>query len=461
MKIRKGLASIAMALFAMGSTAWAVDTSTSASADGSLVIHPILADDTAPAAPAADAAPTGPTTLIDGGLDKVGLYKPLSDLGINITGFAEMGYMYDMTVPRDTTGIYGPKVRAAGDLITLDGHYKNTILLDAVTLNIEKDVDVAGKLQKGSFDYGFKFEFTYGRDAAYYHSDGLLDNNSKNNNGPDDQMDLKNCNVSFGLPIGNGLTIEVGKFDGLLGYEVVDAPTNLLYSHSYQFAYGEMATQTGILANYYLTADGNLQATAGCTRGWNQSTEDNNGAPDFIGQVAWKVTPKLTTTFNLSAGPQLSDSPLYHACSYWETVPELVLNYQLSDQLLIGADIEYGYEAEPVGVGHTGQWYGVAGYGSYTLCKYVKLNARAEWYEDGHGYTVGTSALTGRTFDYYEVTLGLGITPLPDTKFLSTLTIRPEVRCDWADHAVYDNNLDGASGKYCEVTAAIDAFITY
>ena len=72
MKIRKGLASIAMALFAMGSTAWAVDTSTSASADGSLVIHPILADDTAPAAPAADAAPTGPTTLIDGGLDKVG-----------------------------------------------------------------------------------------------------------------------------------------------------------------------------------------------------------------------------------------------------------------------------------------------------------------------------------------------------------------------------------------------------
>jgi len=433
MMVRKVLtASVAAALLAMGSAVRAADTAS----DGSLVMHPILAD---------AAAPAGPTTLIDAGLDKVGMYKPLSDLGINITGFIEGGYMYDTSVPKDT----GPH-RSINDFVALDGHYKNTVILDAVTLNIEKDVDFAGKLQKGSFDYGFKIEGTYGRDAAYYHSDGILDNNSKNGNGPDNQLDLKNANVTIGLPVGNGLSIEVGKFDGLLGYEVVDAPGNLLYTHSYQFNYGEPATQTGILGTYWLTADGGLTVSAGASRGWNQSTEDNNGAPDFIGQVMWKVTPKLTTTFNLSVGPQLPDSPLYHSCSYYQTVPELVANYQLSDQLLIGADLEYGYESEP-GSLPVGQWYGVAGYGSYTLCKYAKVNARAEWYEDGHGYTTGT----GATNDFYEATLGVAITPLPDTQYLNTLTIRPEVRYDWSDHQVYDGV------KFSQFIAAIDAYLTY
>lgn len=401
---------------------------------------PVMGDVAPAAAPVA-----APTTLLDAGLDKVGLYKPLNDLGINITGFAEMGYNYDLTKPKDT-GVR----RAQSDGISPTGGYKNQLALDQLALTIEKDVNVIGKLQKGTWDYGFQIEGIYGRDTFYFHSNGLLDNNTviNGNDGPDNELDLEQANVSIGIPLGNGLVVKAGKFDTLIGYETIDAPKNPFYTHSNAATWGEPATQTGILASYYLLADGSLVVTAGSTRGWNQSTNDNNGCPDFLGQLAWKVDPKLTVAFNLSVGAQYP-----HDCSNYTTLPELVVHYQFSDQLMFGADVVYGYADKDVAIGraNVANSFGVVGYASYKLSKYASLNARAEWGEDDHGYIAGT----GFTNDYSEVTLGVAITPLPDTQYFNTLTIRPELRCDWSDHHVYDGT------KFNEVTAAIDAYITF
>jgi hypothetical protein len=51
--------------------------------------------------------------------------------------------------------------------------------------------------------------------------------------------------VETNLPIGKGLSVKVGHFYTLLGYEVVTAPDNFFYSHSYSMQYGEPFTHWG------------------------------------------------------------------------------------------------------------------------------------------------------------------------------------------------------------------------
>src|SRR5437899_9044745 len=62
--------------------------------------------------------------------------------------------------------------------------------------------------------------------------------------------------------------IKVGKFVTLLEYEVIAAPGNFFYSHSYGFLYAVPFTQTGI----QVTRKVNDQLTwsAGINRGWDQ-----------------------------------------------------------------------------------------------------------------------------------------------------------------------------------------------
>lgn len=462
MKVQKWLAgSMAVAMLAMGSAARAADSNSSGG--DSLVMHPILADNTpstAPSAPttkpapAATQTPPAPTTLIDGGLDAVGLYKPLNALGFDITGFTEMGYLYDTSVPRQIDGVH----RYQGDLIGFAGAYKNALILDATTLNIYKPVDF-GKLQNGRFDYGFQVEGTYGRDGFYTHSNGLLDNNSvaHGDDGPDNELDLENCYVELGLPIGNGLMILAGKLSDMMGYEKIDAPENILYTHSYAFAYGQPRTQTGIFGEYSVTEDSKVLLTAGTTRGWNQSTNDDNGSPDVFAQLAGKINSEWVARVNLSVGPQYP-----HDESHYMTVCDFDLIYKSDNSGTAAADLIYGSEsASPQnGISET-QYYGVAVTEGGPAQDHIRLTDRLEWFQ-ANGNNVpaiitndGVTKRLRGTNNYWAFALGLSITPLPDTQYLKTLTIRPEIRYDWSDHKVYDGV------KFSQCVAAIDAYITY
>ncbi len=300
------------------------------------------------------------------------------------------------------------------------------------------------------WDVGFMVEAFYGRDAVYTHSNGILDSVNKNGgDSPDDDLDLEQAYLTFNIPIGSGLLITAGKFATLLGNETINPTTNAFYTHSYIFSYGIPFTQTGLTAAYKLCDS--LSATAGITRGWNQSIYDNNGAIDFLGQVVWTPNDKLSVTVNLSEGPESTDDN----ADYW-TVPEAIIGWQVSDQLKVGADILYG-DASSIA-----QWYAVAGYAGYTIDKYATVNLRAEFYHDGHvdffsgGTLTGVSFTTGVTsttdINYIEGTLGVAITPLPDIKLAQSLTIRPEIRVDTADHNVFGGD------NSTQLTMALDAY---
>jgi hypothetical protein len=310
------------------------------------------------------------------------------------------------------------------------------VILDQVDLTLERKIDAS----KGKWDIGFRVEGIYGRDAVFTHSNGILDNSNKDGGGEDMQLDLLQAYVTVAVPVGTGLTVTAGKFTTLLGYEAINPTQNALYTHSYIFSFGVPFTQTGVLGSYNVTSD--IDVTAGITRGWNQSTSDNNGAIDFLGQAVYNGVSDLTLTGNLSIGPEA-----FHDNSDYFVVPEAIVQYKMSDALSLNADILYGF------ANHISQWYGIAGYVDYTIDQYFQLNGRAEFYHDGHGATTGAG--TGSDVNYWEFTGGVSITPLPNTDYLSTLKLRPEVRLDLADQGAFDFN--GTSGNNSELTFSIDA----
>jgi len=432
MKVRKGIVSAAIAVLALGSAAWADDSvSVATPTDGQNVIVPaaqidtqsydqtIFADDTTPPPP-----PEHPLMML---LDKAGVGKTLENYGINVGGYAELSYMWDFTKPS-----------GAGDPDNFDGPYKNTFDINQIDLEIDKTISA----DPAKFNWGFRVEGLFGRDAAFIHSNGILDNSTKHGGGPKDQVDLEQAYLLINLPVGNGVLLEAGKFVTPLGYETINPTTNPFMSRSFSFEFGIPLTQTGITATYSFTP--NLTVMAGFTRGWNQST-NSLGSVDFLGEVIYKWGDNLTLTGNLSIGQEgnLPFGPPDYK-DVW-VVPEVIAAYTVTKELSVAADVVYGNAAGD------GQWYGVAGYAKYVLSPIITLNGRLEWYDDASGFTTGF----GSNLDVYEATAGVTVTPMPNDPILQFLSLRPEIRYDFANHNVFDG------GKWGELTAAVDAIMTF
>jgi hypothetical protein len=443
MRVRKVFVGFAVVLLTIGGIALADDTNTNSMAGNDQNTNTNsdqtdnAAPETPPAAPAAPATPQSYGAIMQG-FEAIGIGKPMEDLGFNIHGYVDGGYLYDFTTPRDVT----PAKTAPGDDIFFSGPYKNAFSLDQVDLTIQRDM--VG-LSQGNWDGGFKIEGIYGRDAFFTHSNGILDNNNKEGgaNGPDNQLDLLQAYVMLGIPVGSGLTVEAGKFVSLLGYESIDPTQNAFYTHSYEFGYGKPYTQTGVLAKYTFSDPSSSSATTltgGVTRGWNQSTDANNG--DLTGVFQSKTTSSIVDfTVNLLLGPEgnLPYGPADYAD--WWAVPEVITTFKASDQFDLSVDLLYGDAP------HLTQWFSGAVYVTYKIDPHIAISNRIEYYHDGGGITTGVG---GNDINYWEATFGVELNPLPDSPLFGSLSFRPEVRYDYADQAVFD------FAHFGQLTASMD-----
>lgn len=405
----------------------------------------VLADDAGNAASATSPSPaTGPSYgLLMSALDKLGLADPLSKAGINIYGYVEGGYFHDFSSPH----------KGAGPTFIGYNNFKNSGVLDKVTLNVERTVDATKK----QFDMGFHLEGIYGADAAFIHSNGMWAKETGH-----DQGDLLQAYADVALP-GMPAKIRVGKWIELAGFEQFSAniygafgdPSRALYSYSYQFLYAEPGTQTGAYATYVLNPQWTFDA--GLTRGWNQSLRDSNDVPDFLGRVIFTPSDKTTFIFVMTEGPEFpiavgNNIPAEDNSHAW-TALDLVVTQKVDDKLDLGLGFDYVETPDiPTLSDKPKQWGGVAGYASYAFNPYYTLNTRLEWYrDDANGFSTGTSV----NANYYEATVGVAIKPFPKEKFLSGLLFRPEVRYDHSDKPVF------SSGDRSQVTFSMDALFTF
>jgi hypothetical protein len=250
------------------------------------------------------------------------------------------------------------------------------------------------------------------------------------------------------------LTINLGKWDTLMGYEVIDATGNAFYSHSFMF-FELPFTQTGLTAAYKVTDA--LTVTGGITRGWDQALKDVNGSLDATGQIAW-TQGAWGATMNVTTGDQEATGS---GLDGWRTVIDLIGTYQYSDNLKLAANVDYGWEPQ-VNAGGTASWYGAAIYAGYTISPMFTANVRGEFFDANNGFL---PAAIGPVVPnhFFEGTLGVSITPFPNGigdkisgQWTSGLVIRPEIRLDYADVGAWSGD-----NAHDQLTAAIEAYYAF
>ena len=412
------------------------------------VLH---ADENAPAATTntnqtqeATAPPAATPAPLMAALGKAGIAGPLNKANINLYGYVEGGYMRDFAAPNSYDG---PTYMGFNS-------YKNTGILDKISLNAERTVDPTQK----KFDMGFRVEGIYGTDARFIHSDGLADTQTTGRY----QWDPLQAYVDVAFPDAP-VRLRVGKWIELAGFEQFSAniygafgdPARGLYSYSYQFLYAEPGTQTVALATYVLNPKWTFDA--GATLGWNQSLRSSHDSLDFLGRVTYTPSDKTTVIFVMTEGPEYpiavgNNLPARDRSDFW-TALDLVLTQKITDKLSLGLAFDYVEVPHIPGIaGNNKQWGGVAQYVSYAIDPHFTLNTRLEWYNDSaNGFSTGAPV----NANYYEATVGVAIKPFPSNNTLSHLLFRPEVRYDNSDQPVF------ASGERHQLTFNVDAIFTF
>ena len=365
-----------------------------------------------PAAPAA-----WPPGLLMDELGALGAGKTLQDIGFRTWGFIEGGF---------TGRLSGGQNPLPG--LGFESTRPNNALLHQLRLTFERPYD-----NTKDVDWGFRVDGLYGSDAMMTHSAGLFDHAGDGNGS--DWADLTQMYVQGWVKTGteSGLEITAGKFVTPFGAEVIDAPGNALFSHSYLFSYAIPFAHTGVKLNYIFNPQ--VSAYVAAVEGWDVF-EDNNDAWSTMAGTALSSKEQIdgharaTLALNVIAGPEQAGN-----VSNQRTVADVVGTYWWTSKLIETVNFDYGVEQNVPGVG-AAHWYGVANYFTYTINDYLSATWRAEWFRDDGGSRTGTSG------NFYENTWGVTITPAPNDPVWKNLLLRPELRWDQSDQPAFGGGRD-------------------
>lgn len=316
-------------------------------------------------------------------------------------------------------------ISAGGTLNTNDdnGHYNgpvsfndraNNAGLDQLYLIMERPIIKNGN----DFDIGGRFDMMYGQDAAYTFARGWDEEITADGTSRYYKLALPQLYAEANLPIGSGLSVKAGHFYTLLGYEVVTAPDNFFYSHSYSMQYGEPFTHFGVLSSYQISEG--LTGTAGIVKGWDNLEDDGDGNGAFLGGITANPTDSTTVAFSVVSGNEGTDT---NRTAYSAVVTQL-----LSDKWSYVLQHDFGYQEALSGEKHQ-NWYSLANYLIYGVNEWLSLAGRAEWFKDSEGVRVAglRSGVGGVPADYYALSLGANI------KMCDLFVFRPEIRWDHQD----------------------------
>jgi hypothetical protein len=234
------------------------------------------------------------------------------------------------------------------------------------------------------------------------------------------------------------LSVKVGHFYTLLGYQVVPATGNFFYSIPFTFNFSEAFTHTGALATY--KASDEVTMYGGWTLGWDTGFDQLNQGNSFLGGASVAASDDLTVTYICTAGNLgwIGNNAYSHA---------IVAVADLTD------DLQYVFQTDVIDASNSvntadGGRYetvGINQYLFYTLNDCWKAGARVEWWK-ADGISVN------------EMAYGLNYRPH------ANLVIRPEIRYNWSpsDNLPFVMSSLNQNEAYLNQTIfGIDAILTF
>lgn len=293
----------------------------------------------------------------------------------------------------------------------------------------------AEKLADGEcgLDYGYRVDYIFGTDGPDTQAFGQA-------SGYDTDWDTSSRYGSalpqlYGQVAYGDLSVKIGHFYTIIGYEVVQATGNFFTSHSYTMYYGEPFTHTGALGEYAYSD--NVTLYGGWTQGWDTAFDDGGdpGASTFLGGVGLQLTEDVKATYAANAGQFNGFNG--GGDIYMQSV---VVTANLTQKWSYVFQTDYGVQSD-IQPGDK-SWYGINQYLFYTINDCWSAGARFEWFDDHSGARVLDGA--GNPYgpgEYYAITAGVNWKPT------ANLTFRPEVRYDWFDGKAgstdpFDNGAD-------------------
>ena len=232
------------------------------------------------------------------------------------------------------TGVYANTNSGSvnpGHLFT-DKHDK--VVLNQAMLTAEKDLDPKAT----GYDWGFKAQGFYGTDARYTHFIGLFDHNTNDRM----QFDITEANLLAHTPwlTQGGIDIKVGAYSTPIGYEVIQASSNPLYSHSYIFNYGLPLKHTGALTTTHVNdmLDVWLGVDSGINTTYTQRGQTNGRVSGIAGLGFNNLLDGKLTILALSHfGPTDAEARIdqtngnVKASHYGKYINDVVLTYKPDD----------------------------------------------------------------------------------------------------------------------------------
>ena len=307
--------------------------------------------------------------------------------------------------------------------------------LNQVNVFLQRSIDQGS----ASWDFGGRIDAMYGTDSNLTQANGWDQNLIGNNtNLGQYNIAIPQAYLEIFAPFGNGVTAKIGHFYTIIGHEVVMAPSNFFYSHSYAMQYGEPFTNSGVLFEYSL--NDNFTLSAGTVSGWD-NLNFNFANMNFLGGLSW-VNDEATDSVSWS----VISGDVQNTNSENRTMYSLVASHSFNEQLHYVFQHDFGYQAQSTTLNTDGYWYGINQYMFYDFTNTFSGGLRGEWFRDNNG----TRLNIGSSGSYFELTAGVNWKPR------DWFTLRPEVRYDWADSNV---NTYSNQTKNNELEFAVDVIL--
>ncbi|HTT76108.1 MAG TPA: outer membrane beta-barrel protein [Candidatus Binataceae bacterium] len=344
-----------------------------------------------------------------------------TNLGIQVHGLVDTSYNYNTNHPDTNGGSKGGlNCCSSGGSVNQYRAFDvnaNGFELEQFNLHIAR-TDTGG--------VGFVTDLNFGQVANSIAASTRYSNNSLDSFATSSSFfDPTQAYLTYTVPVGQGINLELGRFVTLLGAEVIPVYNNQNFNESrgLLFTLGEPLTHTGLRAIYAFNS--NVSLTLGVNNGWDDIADNNDGA-SVEGELSLNPTSTTTLVLNGIYGPEQVNEG---GTQRWAIDPIATWHTPIQGLQLIGeylyaeeggpvsvvpqyseqgnqfcvSSVNFcspapGYTAGPNGtinIPHSVSWTGAAGYVVYDWTSNIEFALRGEWFRDSDGARTGLRQTLG------------------------------------------------------------------
>lgn len=262
---------------------------------------------------------------------------------------------------------------------------------------------------------GFRIKGNAGRDSDFIGGFNLSN-----------WADVQEAYLQYVAPIGNGLNVQLGQFNALVGYEVVESPYNPNYSRSWLFGLGQPFTTRGGRVSYDFMKQ--ISLSVGAISYINSARADSRNDPLMESSLTMKPSERVKLTLYSLAGPRpgATGTPGGTVLLVGGFV-----GFKATEQTSIVIESYYANQANSSLVSEAGnaRWNGVAAYVIHDFNRQWGVRLRAELFEDAGGFVSceGTTDYQPKANVCFGATSAASARPAAQTlwEITSTLQYRP------------------------------------